>query len=675
MVAPQSAPVAQDDTAHQQVRLELARLVTHGVDDTTLADAVALHRLPAVGGADPADPRTSTILHEALQAAIGRVSRPKQQTLLRIVLGLDPAVAGLTVQERRRIAGEQFRGGHKTVKPGTIRTYYEPRALEALATALLELGPPENAPMPSPASRVRGSVRTHAFGDPDGARADPSYIASDFIVLNFIGTSHDHLFADLDSRARVIVGRKGSGKTHYLRRLQLINTTNASAYSDAAIYTDQIATDVPSTAQVVEFTRRLRGERAGPWRLLWHVAILRSVLSHITRADRLSALLGPTELEELQHAYERLGGRETIPKAIGAELRDLLHGARGTGRELERLVHGPAVDEAEYLLGETIGRLPPMYFYMDGLDDEFQHAPSQWLACQAGLFLETMRLLRDARLGARLHVIVALRDTAYDFVASGEHASRFRDSPHIVHLRWTQQLAEEFLRLKVKTLPSTALGSPVAASPIEAWLGRARIRDPSSRRHEPVERYLVTHTRALPRDIVILGNRLCRLAMDSRESGEPLTDERIVHAVEQSARMIGAEQLAILATQLTSVVLAADTATDAEEYSDLFGVEGTYSGSLREQLARLFVPYASGEHISRPKLREMGDALQQIVDYPVDLASFLWQNDSLGLLDDDGTVTYRHEYADELDPTRLGERRFTLHPVLRAALVESMLVE
>lgn len=40
---------------------------------------------------------------------------------------------GLPINERRRAAGGNFRGRRSQVLPGTIRTYYEPRALEALA--------------------------------------------------------------------------------------------------------------------------------------------------------------------------------------------------------------------------------------------------------------------------------------------------------------------------------------------------------------------------------------------------------------------------------------------------------------------------------------------------------------------------------------------------------------
>lgn len=68
-----------------------------------------------------------------------RVRQRKYRRLLRYVLPLDKDYIGKDVEERRTAAGENLTGGSKVVKPGTIRTYYEPRALDELARVLGEM--------------------------------------------------------------------------------------------------------------------------------------------------------------------------------------------------------------------------------------------------------------------------------------------------------------------------------------------------------------------------------------------------------------------------------------------------------------------------------------------------------------------------------------------------------
>jgi hypothetical protein len=53
------------------------------------------------------------------------------------VLNLDGAYPGTSVEERRRIAGESFRGGEEPVKASTIRQHHEKRALDRLTEMLL----------------------------------------------------------------------------------------------------------------------------------------------------------------------------------------------------------------------------------------------------------------------------------------------------------------------------------------------------------------------------------------------------------------------------------------------------------------------------------------------------------------------------------------------------------
>jgi len=144
--------------SEQEVRAGLAALVRVGPTALWGSETHALFEIPAVRRriAHPSDTEAPQVVQEALEAGIDRVRSHQYRHLLMIVLGLDPATRDLSARERRKIAGEQFRGRNKPVAAGTIRTYHEPRALDDLAAILLALdvdGVPadiKRAPVPQP---------------------------------------------------------------------------------------------------------------------------------------------------------------------------------------------------------------------------------------------------------------------------------------------------------------------------------------------------------------------------------------------------------------------------------------------------------------------------------------------------------------------------------------------
>jgi hypothetical protein len=93
--------------------------------------------------ADDADESTRDSAHtDALTSVLAEaVDRPiiggKARRLLQHVLPLKQELLGASIKERRTEAGKNLKPGKKTIKPGTIRTYYEPKALDKLVEALV----------------------------------------------------------------------------------------------------------------------------------------------------------------------------------------------------------------------------------------------------------------------------------------------------------------------------------------------------------------------------------------------------------------------------------------------------------------------------------------------------------------------------------------------------------
>ena len=97
--------------------------------------------------------------------------------------------------------------------------------------------------------------------------------------------------------------------------------------------------------------------------------------------------------------------------------------AHQTPRQLNVTLNDPTWDDLEDAIADIVAHCPPIFFYLDAIDEEFAHAPMYWLRCQEGLFHEVMRLLRDHALGGRLHLVVCLRDIVMSSICHrSEHA-------------------------------------------------------------------------------------------------------------------------------------------------------------------------------------------------------------------------------------------------------------
>jgi hypothetical protein len=132
------------------VRRGLARLVTEGLLPYHVAEncgvllklkivSSRVEELPENASEDERDKAQTSALVAILREAVEHPHvRRKSRRVLNHVLPLIDELLGKTIKERRTLAGQDLKEG-KTVKPGTIRTYYEPRALERLAAVLVDM--------------------------------------------------------------------------------------------------------------------------------------------------------------------------------------------------------------------------------------------------------------------------------------------------------------------------------------------------------------------------------------------------------------------------------------------------------------------------------------------------------------------------------------------------------
>ena len=306
------------------------------------------------------------------------------------------------------------------------------------------------------------------FGSPDGSRAELDDVLSEFVEFDA-----DPGFGGLatradDSKVRVIAGKLGAGKTVYMRRLQDHQAHEGSVYAHLPEY------DPPTTEIVVTAGQWFGGQvLAEKWAQVWDRAILRALTTHLLLHRELRHHVSEEHRDEILDDYGRLLGEVRRPRDVYSELANLVN-EQDTARQLSTYLNDPLWDDLKDLLAEVLATTRPVYFYLDAVDEEFGHAPMHWLRCQEGLFYQVMRLLRDPRLGGRLHVVVSIRDIVMSAVYRSEHAPRYLNEPHIRLLSWDKDALLHLLRQKLERLPRSALmRQPTHSVSVRDWLGLA----------------------------------------------------------------------------------------------------------------------------------------------------------------------------------------------------------
>jgi hypothetical protein len=246
-----------------------------------------------------------------------------------------------------------------------------------------------------------------------------------------------------------------------------------------------------------------------------------------------------------------------------------------------------------------------------------------------------MRLLRDPRMGGRLHIVVCIRDIVMSSVYRSEHAPRYYNEPHIRVLTWDRGSLLYLLQRKLQRLPPSLLMRRAAAGPptIGDWLGVSG-RWPGPDGDGIIEDYLLGHTRMIPRDIISLGNELNEEVLRQKQAGqEGLPPEALQRVVQRCAKRFGDSQLAQCANQVSSDLMPQNAAL--HDYSELFTSTQAYISGVQEDV-RSFVRLIGTDRFPRADLVALQEVADLHFEKATDLASVLWQNGLLGYVDDSG---------------------------------------
>jgi hypothetical protein len=489
----------------------------------------------------------------------------------------------------------------------------------SLHTSDLEF-PPE---LFEPAFLARYFGNPSYFGNPDGARAD----LSDFVDLTEIKRAA--VFNSNSASVRAVIGRKGSGKTLYLRKLAAEFRANPSTIAPNA--NEVVLHESPPTSLLLsEHVMKIgnmfpESSLTEIWQQLWNRAIVAAAATHLALNPRMSPYIS-REISSLILSDFRtvLGTRIAAARSPMTTLKYLIDRFTRSG-SLNKHLNDPLWDDLETRVTELLADTPPLIFVIDAVDEDFAHAPAYWARCQKGLFYETMRLLRSPVIGARLHLLISIRDVVYHAVFRSEHAARYVGDPHLRLLDWSYEAARALLDAKTRRLRDSVTGRMEPPASFVEWLGFSRVPN-SYGQSESVYDYALRHTQWLPRDIVTLGN-LLGAAMDAcRGSGTSMDTALFRRVVSDVATLSGHVQLGVAANQVVADEIPAEASRFGFVESYLSVHE--YREDRIDQI-KAIIKGCGRMRFGRRDLLELQARGRHEFGAP-DLASVLWQCGLLG---------------------------------------------
>ena len=469
------------------------------------------------------------------------------------------------------------------------------------------------------------------FGDPDGSRTNIDDAVEGFVGFHGQTAFGDLAVAEASLRTRVVVGGKGAGKSRYLRRFAASYRAKPGVHvADGPLrYSDVVQKDAPTTLAVVKVSHSVGDpfltER---WQLIWRRAIFRSLVSHLLHSQALSEYVDDDERTELLSDYTgHLYRKYRRPVSIYSQASEIIndHSRSALPGYLD---HHDWYD-LETLVAQILRRTPPLYFYIDAIDDEYAHAPLYWLRCQKGLFYTVMKLAKDELFGSRLHIVICVRDHVLSSVLRSEHSTRYRDSPHVRSLEWDAVSLRYFLREKLALVPDEYFVFPDLREedPVAAWLGFSEIWNKEREIIENVDQYLLRHTRLSPRDIVQMGNRITeRIAASG--NGLDWDEARLREVVADLASEWGDEQLTICAQQMSADMMPAHAAD--QDYAEVFTGALAYAPAISQTLKTFLLEGIGTDRFTRERFLWARELAAERFDERTDVLAVLWQNGLLG---------------------------------------------
>jgi hypothetical protein len=400
------------------------------------------------------------------------------------------------------------------------------------------------------------------------------------------------------------------------------------------------------TESVVEFSQYFtRSTNTEAWTLLWDRALHLSAATYVVHDSAKFGDVSEVTRDSLRDLVSPHYPKAKSPRNPVEVAAHLLHGLRGHDSYRKKILQDDSWRELAHALGEALTNSRELYLFVDAVDDNYRYAPTYWQQCQRGLFHAVMDTQRTEIEASKLHVVISIRDLTLSSIARSEHATRYFNSDTIVSLDWSWEACLAFLEAKLSQLSPRWFCNDDHT--LAGFLGRQTIQNFVRVVDEPVEQYLLRHTRLSPRDIISTGNALASLSV---RAGLPLweIDDATIRAeIAECAKGYAKSALAQAGNQVLSNVMP--WSASRRNYADFYVSPDEYTADamVREMCSVLMSVEA--ERFS-PAQREVLDReAENRFGADCHFVDVLWQNRLVGVISETGKARfYTGAFQDEV---------------------------
>jgi hypothetical protein len=349
-------------------------------------------------------------------------------------------------------------------------------------------------------------LQNKPFGKPDAAKKGLGDLSQTIDVGDLMPSFSFH---NDPTVVRILIGRKGTGKTHALKLLEQASNKKGNRTLLRNLDVDLTRYKVVQT-MALDPNSTLNSD----WERLWRFALATAALSRFTCREPDDSAMEALRAAGTDQDQVRADWRgfcivtETILDPIGA-LIDVLSNSRNP-ETLANLVLDSRLEDLERFVSNLMKRCGPIHFLLDGFDEFEEGKPKLWLDIQLGLFWLAFRINTTRQQLKGVYLTVAVREGVLAAAERSQHADRFDYGDTMMLLTWNREAAVVFFRSLLWKVRSKAFWKAREirdAEPETDWLGISdfRLNRPQS---EPLIDYLIRHTRCTPRDLILIGNEL-----------------------------------------------------------------------------------------------------------------------------------------------------------------------
>lgn len=508
----------------------------------------------------------------------------------------------------------------------------------------------------------------YPFGKSEGAYEEFSRLIEFNNALAWGGLHLD----PSDLQIRIVVGKKGSGKTFYLRIME-----------DHTVRRDDIICFQPNRNRVdpnlvLRFSACLDdGILSSAWQTLWRRAFFFSICTHFFAAtphhvvqeySRNSSSFKKTVNEYRSHFL-----KEHAPRFRDLQF-DSPIGIFGSASYLTNIVddsdsfHEVANtsrwNQLESFLTGFMNSMPTIAYFLDSIDQDFRHAPAAYLDCQKGLYYAVRELLETNVFRNKLHVVITIRDLVFSAVCFSEHKTKQFADPHIRAMNWDKDSASYFFDKKIEDVHRSKSDTyrvedffvnSSKKNSLIAWLGFEAITNSERNVTESAKDYIIRHTHAMPREIVVICNQVSIEIAKCHELKLAFSPERFKRVVNSISSDFSEELLKVCANYVASSSVTKEFLFDSYEPAGSFE---TIASDHYYQLLTKFINDVGTDTFTYEQLIKVLEQYQVAIEEGAEKTKYhlhrienvLWQQGLIGYREffEGGKKTIDHFYTDDL---------------------------